>query len=113
MNSRKSSAMSSKKRFVLQEFDGETMHVHRVTVDVALRVDVAVELAAGGDAIDDLDAAKLDQAVAVVGIEPRRLGIHDDLAQHFASLSAVREHNHRQAHRQVPSPHSSVRRGLG
>ena len=52
-------------RLVLQELGGEAVHVHRVAMDVALGFEVAVELAAGGDAVDDLDAADLDQPVAV------------------------------------------------
>ena len=42
--------------------------------------------------VDDLDAAELDQPVAVGGIEPRGLGVHDDLAQHVHPQGAIREH---------------------
>src|SRR5205814_2957224 len=72
-------------RFVLEELGREAVHVDRVAVNVALGIEVAVELEAGGDAVDDLDAAELDQPVAFVGVEPRRLGVDDDLAQHPAS----------------------------
>ena len=78
--------------FVLEELAGQAVHVDRIAVDVALRVEVAVELAAGGDAVDDLDAAELDQPVAGVGVEPRRLRVDDDLAQHWQSPDAIREH---------------------
>ena len=37
--------------------------------------------AAGRDAIEELDAADLDHAVAVERVEPGRLGVEDDLAQ--------------------------------
>jgi hypothetical protein len=49
---------------------------------VALGVDVAVKFAPSRDAIDDLDAADLDQPVTAQRIEPRRLGVENDLAQH-------------------------------
>ena len=79
-------------RLVLQELAGQAVHGHRIAMDVALGVEVAVELAARGDAVDDLDAAELDQPVAVVGVEPRRFRVDDDLAQHWLFPDAIREH---------------------
>ena len=69
-------------RLVAQELAREAVHGDRFRMDVALGVDVAVELAAGGDAVDDLDAADLDQPVTAQRIEARRLGVENDLAQH-------------------------------
>ncbi len=48
---------------------------------VALGVEVAMPHPAGRDAVDQLDAADLDDAMAVERIEPGRLGIEHDLAQ--------------------------------
>ena len=70
-------------RLVLQELGGQAVHGHRVTMDIALGIEVAMELAARGNTVDDLDAAELDQPVAVDGVEPRRLRVEDDLAQHW------------------------------
>src|SRR5262249_42889117 len=50
--------------------------------NVPLRVQIAVELAAGGNAVDDLHAADLDQPVAGGGIKAGRLRVQHDLAQH-------------------------------
>jgi hypothetical protein len=41
---------------------------------------MAVPRAPGGDAVDELDATDLYDAVAVKRVEPRRLGIQHDLA---------------------------------
>src|SRR5262249_41038301 len=71
---------------------GETVHIHGVAMQIALRVQIAVELAACGDAIDDLDAPDLDQPVAGSGIKAGRLGVQHDLAQHETSPSARRAH---------------------
>ena len=51
-------------RLVLQEIAGQAVHRHGVAVDVALGIEIAMELAAGRDAVDDLDAAELDQPIA-------------------------------------------------
>jgi hypothetical protein len=55
--------------------DGE-----RVGMDgAALRVDVEMHRAAGREAIDQLDAAELDDAV-LAGVEAGGFGVEDDLA---------------------------------
>jgi hypothetical protein len=41
---------------------------------------MAMPRAPAGDAVDKLDAADLDDAVAVERVKPRRLGIEHDLA---------------------------------
>ncbi len=68
------------------------MHGDGVGMDVALRVEIAMELAPGGNAIDDLDTAKLDQAIAAGGIEAGRFRVEYDLAQHRVNLVRIREH---------------------
>jgi len=39
-------------------------------------------------AAQDLDAADLDDAVAVAGVQARRLGIEDDLSQRYALFNS-------------------------
>ena len=70
-------------RLVLQEIAGQAVHRYGVAVDVALGIEIAVKLAAGRDAVDDLDAAELDQAIPVGVVEARGLRVDDDLAQHL------------------------------
>ena len=79
-------------RLVLQEIDGEAVHGDGVRMDIALGIEIAVELAAGWDAVDDLDAAELDQAIAAGRVEARGLGVEHDLAQHRVDLMRIREH---------------------
>ena len=79
-------------RLVLQEVHGQAVHGDGVGMDVALGIEVAVELAAGGNAVDDLDAAEFDQAVAAGGVEAGGFGVEHDLAQHLVDLMRIREH---------------------
>jgi hypothetical protein len=44
----------------------------------AVGIEVSVEMAAGLDAVEHLDATDLDHAVAAGRIEPRGFGIEDD-----------------------------------
>jgi hypothetical protein len=48
--------------------------------NIALGIHVAMPSAPGGNAVDELDAADLDDAVSVKRVESRRLGIEHDLA---------------------------------
>ncbi len=68
-------------RLVAQELGREAMHLEGGKGHVALGVHVAMPDPPRGDAIDELDAADLDDAMAVERIEPCRLGIEHDLAQ--------------------------------
>ena len=60
---------------------GERQAVHgaRALVDLALGVQVAVEMTAARAAIEQLDAADLDDAVAARGLEAGGFGIQYDL----------------------------------
>ncbi len=69
-----------KQRLVFEEVRRQPVHGDRFHRHVALRIDEAVELAPRGDAVQELDAADLDQAVAAVGIEAGGLGVEHDLA---------------------------------
>src|SRR5690606_7785252 len=50
-------------------------------IDIPLRIEVAVEMAAGRPPLDQLDAADLDDPVALGDLQARGLGVEDDLAQ--------------------------------
>ena len=75
-------------RLVLEERRREPVHGLGFGRHVALGIDEAVELAARRDAVDELDAADLDQPVAAFGIEAGGLGIENDFA-HACDASAL------------------------
>src|SRR5687767_14986945 len=64
---------------VLQELVAEAVHGEGFGVHLAVRAQVAVKLTAGGNAVDDLDAAQLDQAIAFGRIKTGGLGVEHDL----------------------------------
>ena len=68
-------------RLVAQELGGQPVHLEGLVGHLALGVHVAMPHPARRDAVDQLDAADLDDAVAVERVEPRGLGIEHDLAQ--------------------------------
>ena len=73
-------------RLVGEERRRDAVDALGVGVHVAtVRIDEAVKLLAGRDAVQQLDAADLDQAVAIAGIKARRLGVEHDLAQHASA----------------------------
>ena len=68
-------------RLVAQELERQPVHLERGIGHIALGIEMAMPSPAGGDAVDQLDAADLDDAVTVERIEPRGLGIEHDLSQ--------------------------------
>src|SRR6516225_7046326 len=58
----------------------DTVHRDRPVVDLAFGVQVAMEGATARPAVDELDAADLDDAVIELGLESRGLGVEYDLA---------------------------------
>ncbi len=78
-----SSAISAKQRLVAQELVAEPVHARRPRPAIcALGVDVFVEVPAGRDVVDQLDAADLDHAVPGQRTEAGGFGVDDDLAGH-------------------------------
>jgi len=67
-----------KQRLVFQKVGGETVNLERRRRHLALGIDVTMEALAGGNLVVELDAADLDQPVALIGIESRRLGVQHD-----------------------------------
>ena len=66
------------------------MHRERLRRHVALGIDVAVEFAPGRDVVHQLDAGDLDDAMAVIRVEPGGFGIDHDLAHRLPSPDAGR-----------------------
>ncbi len=64
-----------------QELDGQPVHLVRRVRHVAIGVDMAVPHASGRDAVDQLDAADLDDAMSGPRVETRGFRIENDLAQ--------------------------------
>ena len=64
---------------VRQEQVAETVDLLRLERHVALGVEVSVEMPPRLDAVEDLHAADLDHPVAAGRVQPRGLGIEDDL----------------------------------
>src|SRR6516162_1883620 len=58
----------------------DAVYGERAVVDLAFRVQITMEGAAARAAVDELDTADLDDAVIELGLEPRGLGVEDDLA---------------------------------
>ena len=81
--------MHGEGRMCRQELGGEPVYRIGLFRHVALGVDVAMEDAPGRHVIDELDAADLDDAVAVGGIEPRRLSVENDLAHAVSAVSKI------------------------
>src|SRR5262245_15966218 len=67
-------------RLVAQEVERKPVHLESRVWNVALGIHMAMPGASGGDAVEELDAADLDDAVSIERVEPRRLGIEHDLA---------------------------------
>ena len=90
------------------------VHRGRAGIDLALGVQVLVEVPAGGAAVDHLDAADLDDAMAQVRFEAGGFGIQYDLSQAMLlSAAMLPQATHRSprwpAHRRVRCRH--CRRG--
>ena len=66
------------RRLVAQEGVIEAMHAGGIDGHRPAGIDVAVELAAGRDMIEELDAADFDHTVAAARIEAGGFGIEDD-----------------------------------
>ena len=69
-----------KKRLVLEELLAQAVNREGLRRHAAFRIEVSVERVAGRDAIDQLDTADLDQAMAIQRVETGRLGIKHDFA---------------------------------
>ena len=59
---------------------GDAVHGERAVVDVALGIQVAMKGAPARAAVDELDAADLDDTMIELGLEAGGLGVKDDLS---------------------------------
>src|SRR3990172_13053516 len=84
---------------VLQKLAGDAVDLQRAVFALALGVNVAVEMVAGQAAVQDFDAAELDDAVPEPRVQSRRFGVEhaaphqpstpdSPCAPRFASASA-------------------------
>ena len=71
-------------RLAGKELGRQAVHGKRFRRHVALGIDVAVKRLPGRHAVEDLDAADLDQPVAAQRIEARGFGIENDFAHGFS-----------------------------
>ena len=97
MKARKSSHDLGEERLVLEEVGRQAVHRERLGRHVALRIEIAVEVWPVGNAVEQLDAADLDQPMPLVGIEAGGLGIEHDLAHRsrFADCALAERSAHR------------------
>ncbi len=84
MKATKSSHHLGKARIVFQELGRQAVDREGLGRHVALGIEVAVEGLSGREAVEQLDAADLDQPMALIGVEAGGLGIEDDLAHEAA-----------------------------
>jgi preprotein translocase subunit SecB len=75
-----------KARLVFEEFGREPVDGKGFRRNVPFRVEIAMEAAAGGKTVEQLDAADLDDPMALIGVETCGFGIENDLAHASAML---------------------------
>ena len=74
-------------RMLAQELEAEPVHLERTLVDLALRIEIALEAAPGAAALAQFDAADFHQPVPAAGFESGGFGIEHDLAHASAPLA--------------------------
>src|SRR6185369_6021366 len=72
-----------------EELRGQPVNGEGLGRYVAIRIEVSVERSAGRDAVEQLDAAEFNQPMPLVGIQPGRFGIEDDLAHRLVSRRRI------------------------
>jgi hypothetical protein len=72
----------AEQRLAGEEFRGEPVDLDGTGVDRPLGVAVQMEIVARQAAVDQLQAADLDDAVALLHFQPGGFGVEDDLAIH-------------------------------
>ena len=70
-----------KARLAGELVERDAVHGRGAGVDLALGIQVFVEVPAGGAAVHHLDAADLDDAMAALGLEAGGFGVEYDLSQ--------------------------------
>lgn len=72
--------LTAEQRLVGQEAVGEAVHSLRGSRHRALRIEIGVEALAGGNSIDEFDAADFDETVPVQRVQTSGFGIEDNFA---------------------------------
>ena len=85
-------------QLVLEEFLAQAVNRHRLGRHAALGIEIAMKSLARRYAVDQLDAADLDQAMALERIKPRRFGIEHDFAHDFPSMELFGRPTRREAY---------------
>ena len=82
------------------------MHRQCALVDVALGIEVQVQVTSGQSPVDDLDTADLDDAMALLGLQPGGFGVQDHLSEvlHATSVTRRLERLRRWYKAPVPTP---------
>ena len=84
MKARNSSTMSANSGLSVRN-RREPVHLEGLVRHVALRIEVAVKHLAGRHAVEQLDAADLDQPIAAQRIEAGGFGVENDFAHGVSS----------------------------
>ena len=72
-----------------EKFERDAVHLQCAGVNVALRVDVLMVVTACDATIDHLDAANLNNPMALINLKPRGLCIQHNLASIHGAHSAI------------------------
>ena len=70
-------------RLVLQTLIGQAVHRHRARLDLALGIEVAMKAPQRHLAPLQFDRRQLDDAMALLRVQPGRFGIHHDSSHNF------------------------------
>ncbi len=96
-----------KQRLVGEEVVAQAVHAHGVLAAAPLRVEIVVQVAPGQAPVEHLDAADLDDAVAVLGAEPGGFGVEKDLPHRAGPVPAsAGARSHSQAPTAIIGRHS-------
>ena len=76
-----------KSRLVLQELKADSVNRQRAGVDVAFRVDVAMEMPVGQTSVAHFDATDFDNAMAELVLEACRFSVEEYLAHDVSQLA--------------------------
>src|SRR5690606_20650092 len=78
-------------RLVGEKLGRDPVHLQRADVDVALGVQVPVEIVARELAVDQLHPGYFDDAVPQLRLEAGGLGVEDDLSHSYSLSRVIRE----------------------
>jgi hypothetical protein len=77
----------SENRFVGKKFGTDSMDSKSAVLNVTFRIDIKVQIVAGGSVVDQFQRANFDDAMALSRAYSRRFGIQNNFA-HYNSIPA-------------------------